>query len=204
MGQVVAEVFDHRQRVRVGPVQVLEHHNHPARVSQPPQELDHRLPPDRGRSLAMALALQRRDDRRERRQPGHKARVVRERAAAQRLQHRLGQRPVGAARRGGYPPACHHCRAEVPGAGRHLARQPRLADTRLTGQEHHTALASACGGQGCTQRAQLRVAPDHHRAQHISHVGSLPQGPRTDQQRQLPVPDADQRLSRPGRHARDT
>ena len=49
--EVVGEILDHVKRVRIRPVQVLQHDQQPAAGAEPAQEAQHRLAPHRGRPV---------------------------------------------------------------------------------------------------------------------------------------------------------
>ena len=92
-GQVVAQVLQDCERVRVRPVQVFEHQQQTAGPGQTPQQLQHRLAAYRGDVLAVPITPGAGDGGDHRPQcgpPRSQARVVGERAPAQRLQQSLG------------------------------------------------------------------------------------------------------------------
>ena len=157
-------------------MQVLEHQQQPGGSGQPPQQLQHGLAAHRRGVVAVPVALgdgDRREDRPQRRPPRRQPVVGGEREPAQRLQQGLGQRPVGTGGAGRNRPPGQDPDPAGPRIGGQLRGQPGLADPGLAGQEHHPARAVPGRGERGAQRAGLRLAADHHRAQQVRHQISM-------------------------------
>ena len=96
-GEGVGEVVDHRQRLRVRPVQVLEHEQAPGGTAEHPEQPDHRLADEHGGVVGAAgrvrcAAPVRHEPGELAAEPGQLGRV-RGPLAAARHQQRLAQRP---------------------------------------------------------------------------------------------------------------
>jgi hypothetical protein len=163
-------------------VQVLQHEQQAAaRRGQPPQQLQHGLPAYRGRivaahALSVVLALrgvQGRDYRSQRRPPRSQGVVGRVGATAQRLQQRLGQRPVGTGAATRYRTPGQHDRTAGPRLGGQFGSQPGLADAGLSDQEHHATRPAFGRAESRPQRVGFRTAADHHRAPQVRHEISM-------------------------------
>ncbi len=105
--QVVGEVLDQRQRIGVGPLQILEPDDKPARRGQPFDNAEHRLAASNDRGLAAVRRWSRRvrlgrQDVVELGQPRRQTFGACHLAAAQRLQQRLGDRSVRDGRAAGH------------------------------------------------------------------------------------------------------
>ena len=177
-GQVVGEVLEQRQRLPVGPVQVLQG-EHAARLrgqgAQQPQyrlaEEDRRLLP-RHRLRWPPLGNQPSQYRAER------AEFLAGRQAARSpgRGQRLGERPERRGRASGHGPPGQDGQAVLARRARDLPDQPRLADPGLAGQEHRAAAARSGRRQGGPQPTGLVVPPDQYRAQHLWHRISIGPG----------------------------
>jgi len=154
-------------------MQILEHHDQRAGPGQPPQQTQDGLAPHRRRRITMAPAAEDRHYRPERREPRRKVPVIRDTPITQRLEQRLGQRPIRDAGAAGDRPARCHRHVPRPGVTGHLADEPGLADARLASHEHQAARAISGSAQRRPQRAKLRLPPHNHRAQHIGHTASV-------------------------------
>ena len=174
-GQVVGEVLQQRQRLLVGPVQILQD-EHAAGLrgqgAQQPQyrlaEKDRRLLP-RHRLRWPPLGNQPPQHRPER------AEFLAGRQAARSpgRGQRLGERPERRGRAAGHGPAGQDRQAALARCARDLPDQPRLTDTGLAGQEHRAAAARSGRRQGGPQPAGFLVPPDQDRAQHLRHRISI-------------------------------
>jgi crotonobetainyl-CoA:carnitine CoA-transferase CaiB-like acyl-CoA transferase len=189
--EVVAQVLQHGQGVRVGPVQVLEHDDEHARLSQPAQQAQDRFAADGRRMLPVTVPARRRDDRAERGQPRRQLGVIGQPAMTQRLVQGLGQRPVrrtGASRN--RAAGDHH---DGTGTGNRLARrlagQPGLADARLAGEEHQAACTVAGSGECRPQRARLRLPPHYQGTYRRCHTASVPAPVSSQPARMIASPD---------------
>ena len=203
--QIAGEVFHHRDRVRVSPVQVLQDDDHAAGIRDAAEQLDQCLAPDRRRNLSPVIRpANARDDRAERRQPGHQAAVTGHRMTPKRLQQCLGQRPAGHADPGWHPTAGYHRRARTCGLDCHLMDQAGLANARLARQEHAPAPPAQRVSEIRGEHPELLLPADHDRTQHVTHNARLPPHcpgrPRSSQSRPVRHPRW-QPSQLPGSHA---
>ena len=172
--QRAREVAHEVERVRVGPVQVLQHEQR----GLPGQQRQHPLAEhDRGVGRAGVGRARERLVRDAGQQPAQRRAVGPQRgvvegdARAQQPGQRLGHRPVGAAAVDRAPDQHRHaCRGGPPAQ---LACEARLADARLAGDEQRAPLAAGGGVDEPERRGQLRPPPDQHRAAGGGHGHSL-------------------------------
>jgi hypothetical protein len=157
--KIVAQVLDHRERVGVGPVQILEQDDQRAGLGQSAQQAQDRFATHGRRMVPLTISARGRNDRAKRGQPRSQFGVRGEPAISQCLEQRFGQRPVrrtGAAR---YGPAGNHCHPVSPGLISCVAGQAGLANPRLASQEYEATRATLAARQRRPQRAGSGPAP---------------------------------------------
>ena len=153
---VVAEVLDDRKGVRVGPMQILEHHDQRAGPSQSPQQTQDSLATYRRRRITMAPAAEGRHNCPERREPRRKVPVVGEITITQRLEQRFGQRPIRGAGAAGDRPARYH--RHVPRPGRRWPPREQ-AGTCLCPPRQSGTPCCPCHQRQCSAPPAARQAP---------------------------------------------
>ena len=174
-GQVVGEVLQQRQRLLVGPVQVLQHEHAAGLRSQDAQQAQDRLAEEDRRLLPRhrlrwpPLGNQPPQHRPERAEFLAGRQAPRSPGRGQRL----GERPERRGRAAGHGPAGQDGQAALARRAHDLPDQPRLADAGLSGQEHRAAASRPGRGQGGPQPAGFLVPPDQDRAQHLRHRISI-------------------------------
>ena len=139
--QVVGEILDHCQRLRVSPVQILEHEQAALPSGQDAQEphdslgeVDHRVVGPGG-TLRPPFGNQ----ACERRSKGLELPAGGNARCPHRGAQGFDERPVGDRAGAGHRAAADHGHAARPSGGLGRARQPRLADARFADQERGTA-----------------------------------------------------------------
>ena len=141
-GEVVGQVLQQRQRLPVGPVQVLEHEQAPGIRGQHAQQPQHRLAQvdqrlvARGRLRLPPLGNQPAQRGPERVQFG----ADREPARAPGRHQRLGERPERRRDAPGHRPPGQDREPARAGRAGGLADQPRLPDPGFAGQQHRAAV----------------------------------------------------------------
>jgi hypothetical protein len=177
-GQVVGEVLQQRQRLLVGPVQVLQDEHAADLRSQDAQQAQYRLAEEDRRLLPRRrlrwppLGNQ---------PPQHRAERAEFLAGRQAPRspgrgQRLGERPERRGCAAGHGPAGQDGQAALARRAHDLPDQPRLTDTGLSGQEHRAAATRPGRRQGGPQPAGFLVPPDQDRAQHLRHRISIVPG----------------------------
>lgn len=168
-GQVVGEVFDNRQRLRISPVEILQDEQTAPVTGHGPQEAQNRLSQRHDRVVQAAAPLdaplrhQTPEDGSERRQLRRKPTTDTHRRA-----ERLRERPIRDRGGGAYRPPPQKRQPTALGIRCHDLSEARLADPGLTQEKNHTA-ATVGGRCECfVERGQLAVPSDHVRGQHGS------------------------------------
>ncbi len=159
--QVVDEVLDDPERLRVGPVHILQHDEASSVRGHDPQEPQHCLgegddgvldpwivPPPLGNEQA--------EDGPE----GLELRCVGGGTSAGGRTQRLGERPVGEGSSGRYRPSAEDAQAATFSVRRCGVCQPRLADPGLAHQEDHATLSAGGPLDRIAQGAGLQGPSD--------------------------------------------
>ena len=179
--EVVGEILDHVKRVRIRPVQVLQHDQQSTAGAQPAQEAQHRLAPHRrrpvrrpaiaGRPVVARRQAGERHHRLERGQPGREVLLTgRHSTGPYRPQDGLRERTVRRARPRGNGAPHRDQRAPVRRAVDQLTTQPRLPEASRAADHREAAAPIERSGQVRPERSQLGISAHEDRAADPHHI----------------------------------
>ncbi|ESU47744.1 hypothetical protein P376_4280 [Streptomyces sp. HCCB10043] len=165
IGEVVDDVLDDRDGLRVAVVQILQQDRAarlPAQHGQQPQQRLRQLH-DRLRVSGRPGPAPLRDQPGQRRMVGSELRIGRGAGRPEPGRQRLGERAERHDEPGRGGPAAQHRHAEPVGPIGALAHQPGLSDTGFPGEEQRAPRTPLHGVQGAAQQSDLLVPPDDDR-----------------------------------------
>ncbi len=162
--QVVHQVFDDRERLGVGVVQVLQEQELAVLLAGGDEQPQDGLAEDDHGAVVLGVAAPVRDDPAERRPVGAQRQVVQggsvERTAAEQRHQRFGEWPERDGGAGGAAPAPQGPHARAEGHAHGFGGEPGLSDSGLADEEDDPAAPFARVGQCLLDLPQLRVTTD--------------------------------------------
>lgn len=171
-GEGVGEVADHRQRLRVRPVQILQHEQAPGGTAEHPEKPDHRFADEHGGVVGAVGRVARPPVRHKPGELGAEAgqlACVGRLLPSARLEQGLAQRTERERGPGRDGTAGRHEKAAIGGERCCLPGQPGLADAGLAHQSGEPASTVGCVRDEPDEGCQLFRPADDHRTEDTVH-----------------------------------